>query len=469
MRRLSVLLLFVLLLVKVAGTLARGPVAIELDAFNYWRLSSLVLSGDFFLLGEPIAYRTPLYPYFLAIVRAFSGPSALMATVVIQGMLALATLWISGCIAARITRLPLAMPLTLLAALPAVSALTFVAALLSETLFLFLMMLNVLAVLNYSQRGTSGRAVWIGVTFAAALMTRPIVLLLWVPHLVFLLLIHARLWFRSRKSRLPGRKQLGHRIKLHHRLVHMSVAALTVLVLVSPWLMRNQFLFGTPFLTEFTGRNVWIVTFQDGSGTGLELPQSEASEDLQWRLANVNASSSWRHTWKVSHALVASGLDDAQADRLMKQVSVDAISANQDAFTRKAFRRIVNFWRCAVTDLPPQGELGNYRRQQTWQASVPPIDWAIEHRLSRWVWFNTLLAALVGLATAVLIFNSPTRPYGIWIFLMFSYFAVVTGVLEIPAYRYRIVIEPLSALAIAAAVAVGLSWRRKSVAVEGAA
>lgn len=460
MRRFLVLLLFILLAIKVAATLARGPVALELDALGYWRLSSLVMSGDLFMLAEPIAFRTPVYPYFLAIIRAISGPWALLWIAVIQGLLTLATLWIAGRIAVRITKLPRAMPLTLLAALPAISALTFAAAVLTETLFIFLMMLNLLAVMDYAKYGTKGRAAWLGVTLAITLLTRPIVILLWIPHLLFLLFIHFRCWRRAKKTPQRGR------LRLHQRFAHAAIAAGVVAILCAPWLLRNQHLFGSPQLTEFVGRNVWVVTFQDESGAGLELPESTASEQLQRRLARVQASEGWRHTWSVSDALVDSGLNDAQADRLMKRVAIDAISNHQELFVKKALRRVVNFWRCAATDLPPQGAAGNYRGQGTWQASVPPVDMAIEYRWSQSVWGNTLLTAIIGMATLLLLINAPTRPYGLWILLIFSYFAVVTGVLEIPAYRYRVVIEPLAAMTIGAAAAVLLSWRRKPAAVE---
>ena len=150
----------------------------------------------------------------------------------------------------------------------------------------------------------------------------------------------------------------------------------------------------------------------------------------------------------------------------MKQVARDAIATHPQLFAKQAFRRIVNFWRCAATDLPQQGGEQNYRGQQAWHYEVPPIDWAIEHRFSQSVWGNTLLTAILGLATMVLIVNYPTRPYGIWLLLIFSYFAVVTGMLEIPAYRYRMVIEPLVAMTMGGAAAVVLSRIRKTAVTE---
>jgi hypothetical protein len=147
----------------------------------------------------------------------------------------------------------------------------------------------------------------------------------------------------------------------------------------------------------------------------------------------------------------------------MKRVAWDAIESNPEAFVYNAFRRVVNFWRCAATELPAQGAAGEYRGQTTWARSLPPIQWAIDHRWSQSVALNTLLAAMLGIATLVLIVNWPTRPYGIWLALIFAYFATVTGILEIPAYRYRLVLEPLIAATIGAAIAVALSRRRKPV------
>lgn len=454
MKKLAVFLLLALTIAKIAAVLVRGPVAFELDASQYWRLSTTVLSGDLLLLSEPIAYRTPMYPWFLAAIRSVTGAYALMTTVIVQGILTFSSILIAARIATRITKLPSAFALTLLVALPAVSALTFVAATLTETLFLFLLMLNTLAVLDYAKYETSGRATWVGLTFALTLLTRPIVMLIWIPHLIFVLWIHFR-----RRARVGA--HAPHRVRLGRRLGHVVVAGFAVAVLISPWLMRNQFLFGKPFITEFVGRNVWIVTFQDGSGAGLELPAGDASEKLQQRLASVGAEN-WRHTWTVSKALVASGLSDPQADQLMKQICVDAIAEDRQTFAYKAVRRVVNFWRCTATDLPEQGRAdGQFFGQKTWLRLAPPIDWAIEYRCSRYLTFNTLLLAVLGGAILVLIINQPTRPYGIWLGMILAYFALVTGILEIPAYRYRMVLEPLFALVLAAAIAVLLSRRQR--------
>jgi hypothetical protein len=462
LRKFLIILLLALTAAKVAAVLARGPVSIERDAWGYWRLSALAMVGDAWMLGEPIAYRTPAYPWFLALVRSCSGSSALFVIAILQSILNIASLWIAGRIAVRITRLPGALPWTLLVSLPAVSALTFNAAVLSETLFVFVLMVHLLAVMDYAKYGTAGRAIWLGVTFAAALLTRPIVLLLWAAHGVFVLYIHVR------KRRRLGKNSPG-RVTLSGRCAHAGLAVAAAAALVSPWLIRNQVLFGEPFLTEFVGRNLWVVTFQGGSGTGLELPDSAAAEVLMRRLANVSASHLWQETWAVSVALVASGLNDAQADQLMRRVALDAIEQHPQPFAMQAFRRVVNFWRCAATELPEQGQRqGKFLGQQTWRYRLPVIDWVVDHRGSQSVTLNTLLAACLGVAIVVLVFNFPSRPYAVWLALIFAYFAGVTGILEIPAYRYRMIVEPLVALVIGAAIAVALSRRRRPATVAAA-
>jgi len=434
----------------------RGPSPIEMDAWQYWRLSALVMSGDVLMLSDPIAYRTPLYPWMIALIRAIAGSSAYFLLVLAQGVMWVAAFAIAAQIAARITKLPKAMPLALLASLPALSFATYATTALTESLFVFLLMVHLLAVLDYAKYGTAGRAAWLGVTFAATLLARPIVLLLWIPHVLLVL------WIHYRKRRRLGQYSPG-RLRLSRRVWHAAAAALVVSTLIAPWLLRNQYLFGTSFLTEFVGRNVWIVTFQDGAGAGFDLATTPASDELKRRLDDVGiVDDSWRHTWTTSEALVASGLNDPQTDRLMKQVAVDAIMANPKPFAWKTFRRTVNFWRCAATDLPLQGEPeGNYRRQQTWAIAVPVVDSVLEYRWSRSVALNTALIAALGVANLLLVFNAPTRPYGVWIALILAYFSLVTGILEIPNYRYRVVLEPLVATIFGAAIAVSLSWRRK--------
>ncbi len=439
MRNFITFCLFAAIIAKVALVLALGPASIELDAQGYWDLSRTVMRGDLLMMGEPIAYRTPIYPWFLAAIRSAFGNASLIALVAAQGTMLIASIGIAGRIATEATRSSWAMPLTLLVSLPAISAVTYSAVVLTESLFTFLLMLNLLSVLAYVRAKTPLGALMIGVTFALTLLTRPVVIYLWIPHLVL------GLWTVS---------------DLRRQAWHLGLATVAIAVILSPWMLRNQRLFGSPFLTEFLGRNLWIVTFQDGSGAGLDLPDTIEARNLRQRIQASIDGEQWRETWRVSNALVGSGMTDPDADRLMRTVSIEAIKSNPNPFAYKIVRRVANFWRCAVTDLPIQGsKSGIYRGQIHWSSRVVPIEWLIEHRLSRSVWINTLLTAILGAAVTILIIHADTRPFGIWIGLIFSYFALVTGLIEIPNYRYRVILEPLAAAAIGSAIVTLLSWR----------
>lgn len=408
------------------------------------------------MMQDPIAYRTPIYPWFLAILRSLSGSHALQTLAVIQGIFSLGSLIIAASIAARITKLPKAFVLTLTVSLPIVSSLVFDAAVLSESMFIFLFMLNLLAILDYAKHGTAPRASWVGLTFAMTLLTRPIVILIWIPHLFFLWLIHLR---KNGRLRSLSMKPIPYRIRVYHFLL----TGLIVTACSAPWMLRNQLLFGKPFLTEFVGRNIWIVTFQEGSGAGLALPSSDSADQLHQRLTRVNAADQWQDTWQVSNALIRSGLDDAAADQLMKKVALQAVQQNKSIFAYKAFRRVINYWRCPASDLPSQGKShGAFYGQHTWNHSSPIVNFGLQNRFSQSVSLNTLLLSALVFCVVLLMVNYPTRAYGIWIGTILAYFSLVTGILEIPDYRYRIVIEPIVVLSFGACLAILLSRLRKT-------
>ena len=448
MRNAVTILLAVLTVAKVVAVLALGPAPIIWDAVGYWRLSRLVVAGDWLMIGDPIAYRTPGYPWLLALGEVFNEQNKLLAIVALQGTMFVLSVFIAGRIAGIVTRSNWALPLTLLISLPTLSAFTYSATLLTESLFTLLLMLNLWAMVCYAEKPRLGTAFFVGTTFAAALLTRPVVLYLWACHLVFVAWSH-----KSSNSE----EHVGIR-RPPRTLLHLLTAVVVVTTLVAPWINRNQQLFGHPFLTEFLGRNIWIVTFQDGSGAGLDFPESEAGLELSERLPDEVKSEKWRSTWTISRSLVASGLSDPAADRLMRRVSFDAIKNAPGIFAYKAIRRTANFWRCAVTDLPEQGKIGaEYMGMRSWSWQAKPVAWLIDHRLSRSVAFNTLITTLLGVAVMILIWNRDTRRFGIWVAMIFGYFAVVTGLVEIPNYRYRMILEPLSAATAACATIIAVS------------
>ena len=100
MRKLLVLVLLLLIATKTAAILLAGPVPIQRDALGYWKLSVLVMQGDVLMFQAPIAYRTPVYPWFLATIRFLSGAHTLQVLTAIQGLFSLGSLIIAASIAA---------------------------------------------------------------------------------------------------------------------------------------------------------------------------------------------------------------------------------------------------------------------------------------------------------------------------------------------------------------------------------
>ncbi|MEL6105618.1 MAG: hypothetical protein AAFU85_06265 [Planctomycetota bacterium] len=451
MRRYIWLLILVLLIAKVACVVARGPSPIVMDAEGYWKLGQMAAGGDWLLKEAPIAYRTPMYPWLIAATR-LGFDRSLFPLVLIQSVLWLATIGLTALMSVWWTGDRRNGWLTAALAVPLVSSVTYVSAVLTETLFVFLVVAHLAATMRLGRRPSVGAGLVVGITLGGAILTRPIAMLLWVPGAFYLILLW---YFLPYERGAPCRKRGW---------MSVLLSGLVCVAMITPWMLRNQSMFGKPFLTEFVGRNVWIVAFQEGSGTGLDLPQSESADALrnsvgdQWEI--LHQSGAWRDTWTVSNALTTSGVDDASADQMMKATALDALNANRQAATYKAVRRCINFWRTCATvlpdqvadlEVPPDPSQTLFAGEAIWGVKVAPIDIALRFRASNSLFANTLVMIAVVVGTILLIGWRKTRAGALWFGLVMIYFGTVTGLLEIPAYRYRMVVEPLMLLVLVSA------------------
>lgn len=438
------------------------------DAGDYLKLGQLAATGDLWLTGQPIAYRTPVYPWVLATVIGVldaNEQTIVRAMLWLQSILHWLTILVAGSLAAKLHRFAkrgqepfwqdrqltdshsgwLSVAVWALC-LPTISAPTYIHVLLTETWFTLCLMLHLWCVVHHADRPSLGSAIAVAVTFVLTLLTRPIVMLLWIADAIFWTVC----WWRQRPAASAK------------RLVVVSLLmAVTTLGLLTPWWLRNYQMFGEAFVTKFVGRNVWIVTFQPGSGAGLAIQENDEAEsllqpfDLTPERANAmpmqEALSSWRHTWTTHAKLKATGMADPDIDDAMKQVAKDAALANPAAFAMKSIRRMANFWRTSATDLPVGTNPNDRLRDDAgWMQRLASI-W-IDWRLSSHVWINTLIAAVMASAIAGLLLDLRTRHIGVWLGMILAYFTIVTGVLEIPDYRYRMVLEPLVAVVVALAL-----------------
>jgi len=73
---------------------------------------------------------------------------------------------------------------------------------------------------------------------------------------------------------------------------------------------------------------------------------------------------------------------------------------------------------------------------------------------------------VIALATVAMVVPPATRPFGVWFGLLLAYLSVVTGLVEIPTYRYRLVIEPLAAAAVGCGFDAACALNRRRVRAE---
>ncbi|OYP30336.1 ArnT family glycosyltransferase [Rhodopirellula sp. MGV] len=453
----AIAIVMVLLLLKVVAIVVRGPSPLIWDSNYYWELGQSVANGDWLLRGHEVAYRTPGYPWLVGAVQA-AFPRPMLVLVCVQAVLWLGTVCITAQIARLISDDSRLFLWVLCGAVLMVSSAIYLSAILTETLFTFLVMLHLWCAARFVRGPDLASGMLVGLTLAMAMLTRPVAMLLWIPDVAFL----GMDWWQD------SRRHSGKRLELRPVLTGVATAVFVAIVTLSPWLMRNKEMFDKAMMTEFVGRNIWIVTFQDGSGAHLAFPQTVAAERLKDAMGSerwqaLQSEQLWRETWTVSNALDASGIDDAEIDRLMKRVAFDAIAESPVVYGRQTIRRWVNFWRTRATELPvqaadleiPPGSLEkqlpdgrHFAGQVVWGMQVPLIDTAVRYRASNSLAANTLLMLLTGIATMLLVVRPATRASGVWIALVLSYFCTVTAVLEIPGYRYRMIVEPVMLLAI---------------------
>ncbi len=404
-----------------------GPAEVELDAGTYWSLGGLIAEGDLWLQQVDNAHRTPGYPAFIAIFRATLGEHALCGLIATQHLFSVLTSLLTGWICWRVTGRPWGAVCGWLISALCLTRPWFAGAVLTETLFTFLLTLHVACVVAYLHRPGRLLVLAVGITLAGSLLVRP-VMLLWWPVLALLL------WGTNPPE---CRKQVRQDVLW---------SGVVLVLLVAPWVARNAMLYGEPFLTRFVGRELWITTFPPDAGASLPLPDSPEVDNLRELAALAGGEVDLRHNWTVSRLYAAAGVRDDVIDGKMQEIAGAAIRRDPARFAWFACKRGVNFWRCVVREFPffpwdgqvhLPGQAG-WGRERVGEQVASVLQWVP----ARSVWFNTL-AAVAALTGGVLLVLCPqTRAVGLLLLALLFYVNGVTAVLEIPNARYRFVLEP---------------------------
>jgi hypothetical protein len=433
--------LFAITVTKHILTFSTGPAVIVDDAQEYWRRGLRVMSGDWLQLGDDVDYRTPLYPIFLGTMQTLFGQYALVAVVVAQhllhiacGLLTASTVW-ELTQSRRVTAAGYALSVL------CVTRAWYANVTLTGSLFMFFLTATVRMLACYYRRPSTGRITATGALLAAATLVRPIPQMLWLP-LFGLLLLVPTMSFRTRVR-------------------HALVATLTVLVVLSPAMVRNFVNHDAPYVAKVPPINKWVVCFHDQSAANLPIPQSAAGQKLLSLLPDLNTfDPEVRNGYRVLERLEAAGLTDEEIDKLITSTCFDAVRENPGVFAWKAFKRLGNFWRTTVREYPYYSSYdlddpAKYEGQVTWRFE-PIASWwelVLSNTLStsvRWLEID-FLACMLG--TFLLIRRPETRFFGLSLAIMFVYFPTITALLEVESYRYRRVLEPTIVVAIAAGLA----------------
>jgi len=214
----------------------RAPVS---DEVVYDALArSLVHDHSYSIDGVPTAYRPPGYPAFLAVIYGLFGPNQFAAKAV-QALLDSITAVILFVIARKVSPKAGIIAGALWCIFP--PAILYVNYLLSESLTVFLVALSLLWMYDTSTR-LSPRWLLAGLTIGFLILTKPIFLLL--PVLLLTL----------------GKK-------LNMGRINGVVLAGAVLLVLAPWIVRNQVELGYTGLSTNGGMNLFIGNNPDATGS----------------------------------------------------------------------------------------------------------------------------------------------------------------------------------------------------------
>jgi len=437
----AVLGLVLLDLAKHAMLLGAGLGQPWSDSVGYWRLGTDVADGDPWMLRTAWGYRTPGYPWFLGGLIGLLGEGrGFLAAILIQHVAVLATDWLVGWWTFRLTGSKGA-ALAAGAWMVLSTARPFYANwLLTETLATLLLIAAAFLLWSAGREGHGPFPLTMGaIATGLGILIRPSLVTL-VPLALGVAMTDA---WQSRQPR--GRKLLR---------VLLPVAILAGLLV--PWCGRNAHLFGRWTLLTFTGRELWTANFSPWPGANLLVPDDGPGEELRRRVSDFPAID-LRHNASVAGALTRSGLSDAEADRLMERTAWLAIRRDPGRSAVHDLARVGTFWYCkeyappAPLDGPPFQTLVPPERPARSELASRILAAAPERTfLFTWTW-----SALAALGTIGCLLAPPLRRAGLILGFLLAATTILTAVLEIPLYRYRLPLEPLTVVAM---VGAGAGW-----------
>jgi len=406
------------------------------DSFGYWNLGGDAAAGDWWLSGSGNAQRTPGYPWIVAVCRWMFDTAGLLSVVLLQHgcvlVTSLMTTWITWRLTERVSAAAVAWAWCALSTARPLYANW----LLTETLATCALMLVVVALLRAASHRPLRWMVIASGVLGCGILIRPALVAV-VPALA------AGAWWIGNEA--DTRRQRWAR-------VGASLAVLAVLL--TPWCVRNGMQFHCFTLTISTGRQLWKSAFDPWPGGELPIPQDGAGAGVRERLPEGTVD--LRHNWSVSSALARSGLADREVDALMEQAAWQAIRRNPGRFLIRLAARCATFWYVREwevdskfvdqADFAEQTEF----RIRPWQ---PTLRQLLRYTPERWFPAMWAWSVVTWLGIAGLIVRPAQRRIGWVLALILMGMTFITAGLEVPLYRYRLVVEPLMIVASVAGIA----------------
>ncbi len=420
---------------KLVWMFSAGPAPLDGDAGFYWKLGEQVAAGDFWMRTNPVGFRTPGYPWFLGAVRFLFGTHAWQAVIALQHVAVGVTTALTGWWTFRLTERVALVNVAIFIRVISLANAGYAGTVLTEALFEPVFLLLLIRLTTPIEKTTVRHWGLMGVLFAAAFLFRPAVLAL-VPAIA--VAASAITWPPTLKV---FRWETGRRL---------GIVLMAGLLLVGPWCARNAVVFGRPVPMIFFGRELWMSVYGPGSPAGPTLPETPEAEQVRQRAAGVVDSPEWRVNWSISSGLTRSGMNDAEADALMQQVAWQGLQRNPARWVARSVWRSVDLWRTTFSrelflygDTDQQTGTGN--DQARWGSA--------DRRITRAAWLDACLenrllmielGSLLGLLGTCGLWLHPRTARAGWILAATLLgFGLMTGLLEQPNYRFRMVLEPI--------------------------
>ena len=309
------------------------------DEQHYVALARNILDGHGFAIvpGQPTSIRPPLYPGLVAGIFAIAGESSLQAVRLVQIVLSLLVTVLVYQLGRRIFT-PAVGRYAAAATWLYPSIIFFNFTILTETLYIFLLLAFVLAAVQMIEKPTPGVALVCGVALGLSCLTRSV---LWpLPILLCpLLAIVLRGSWRVRLT-APALVLAGYAL------------------VVAPWAVRNTHLQG-------------VLTVVDTMGAfNLRMGNYEYTpDDRMWTVVELRGELNWAHALNVQHP--NQHFTEGQKAEWAQKEALAYMAANPAITIRRAWIKFADFWGLE-RELAAAVQRGMYTPPR-WFAVVAPL------------------------------------------------------------------------------------------------